>query len=104
VEHLRRKLQERGINILPRDWHLRSYSISRQMQEQGASADDLIACIDWMAEDPYWSRNMDSMSAVRGAWAQFRLASQPARASPTEPEPGYYDPMPVLEHWEEGEP
>ena len=80
MEHLKAVLQERGVNSVPRDWHLKGYAVSRQMQRQGATVDDLIACIDWMASDPYWSQRIDSMHGVRAAWPQFRLRR--TRASP----------------------
>lgn len=64
VDYLKARLQAAGMYI-PRDWHLKGYSISKAILARGVPPDDLIACIDWALSDPHWAKQVDSMASIQ---------------------------------------
>jgi hypothetical protein len=79
VLHLHRRLEEHGVNHLPRDWHLKQYSVTARIIKSGVSPGELMRCIDWLFADSYWRDKIADMLAVERQYPRFKLAQGGAR-------------------------
>jgi len=92
VEHFRQALKARGVNRVPRDWHLKQLATARAMLagENAPSLDDWKACIDWvLTKEPYWRDRVDHLARVEALWPRFVLQARrpgPGRGSHNEKE------------------
>lgn len=74
VQHLHEQLSSRGVNHLPRDWHLKQYSVAARIIRSGVSPGELIACVDWLFANEYWCDKVADMLAVERQFPRFKLA------------------------------
>ena len=75
VEYFRQALKTRGVERVPRDWHLKQLSTDRAMLagEKAPSLDEWKACIDWAFCEPYWKDKLDHLARVESLWPRFIL-------------------------------
>ncbi|MDQ7789928.1 MAG: hypothetical protein RDU41_07730 [Clostridia bacterium] len=75
VEYFRQALKTRGVERVPRDWHLKQLSTARAMLagEKAPSLDDWKACIEWAFTEAFWKDKLDHLARVEALWPRFIL-------------------------------
>lgn len=91
ADRLKRRLEERGVTVWPRDWHLKAMASATYLL-RALSVADVEALMDWVLTHPFWgpkTTDMHRLVAVAAEWQQARqhqpVSSARARATPYEP-------------------
>lgn len=80
---LKERLKEKGV-ILPRDWHLKSYATADKLLAEGISKDLMLECIEWSTADPFYSKQVDSMSSIERLLPKYQLQSPKQTGPPND--------------------
>ena len=71
TEHFQGQLRQAGMVAFPHNWMTQTQQRVQQMVEDGWTATDLMALIDWCLAHPFWRNkvtSMDKMAALAGEW------------------------------------
>lgn len=75
VQYLKDRLKSRGVEKLPRDWHLKQLSTARDMMAgpTAPTVEQWKACIDWAFTDRYWMDKVDHLARILALWPKYVL-------------------------------
>ena len=73
VAYLQDHLRQAGMRTFPRQWIPRAERWVRQMFEDGLTAGDLTALIDWCLVHPFWRNKITSMDKVADVVGEWQL-------------------------------
>jgi hypothetical protein len=75
VQYLKDVLKSRGVEKLPRDWHLKQLATAKIMLsgEKAPGVEEWKACIDWAFHNPFWCDKVDHLAAIERLWPKFVL-------------------------------
>nr|WP_275107338.1 helix-turn-helix domain-containing protein [Sulfobacillus harzensis] len=73
VAYLQDHLRQAGMRTFPRQWIPRAERRVRQMFEDGLTAGDLTALIDWCLVHPFWRNKITSMDKVADLVGEWQL-------------------------------
>lgn len=81
MEYFRQALKVRGVNRVPRNWHLKQLATARAMLagENAPTVEEWKACIDWAFEEPYWKDRIDHLARIEALWPRFVLQCKKVR-------------------------
>jgi len=72
ANYLKEKLQNQGVTVFPRDWHLKEYAVAHRILKK-SNVFELKGCIDWLFEDEYWHDKTDSLLVVERQLPKYQL-------------------------------
>jgi len=87
ANHLKAKLNERGVTALPRNWHLKEYATAKRLLKK-SSVSELKDCIDWLFADNFWYDKVDSLLAVERQLPKFQLKKGAVKDGKVDPSRG----------------
>jgi len=71
--YLKAHLQQAGMTVFPRDWHLKAAAKAESLLRSGLSPPELRALIDWCVTDAFWRDKVTTMDKVADLVGQWQL-------------------------------
>lgn len=75
TEHFQGQLRQAGMVAFPQNWMTQT----QQMVEDGWTATDLMALIDWCLAHPFWRNKVTSMDKVASLAGEWQLQAKEAQ-------------------------
>ena len=82
TEYFQRQLRQAGMATFPRHWMPKTQRRVQQMVEDGWTAEDLMALIDWCLAHPFWRNKVTSMDKVADLAGEWQLQAKEAQHGP----------------------
>ena len=77
--YFQRRLGQAGMAAFPRNWMAKTQRRVQQMTQDGWTAEDLMALIDWCLAHPFWHNKVTSMDKVADLAGEWQLQSKEAQ-------------------------
>ena len=82
ANRLKQRLQERGVTVFPRDWHLKAQASAQHLLATLSMA-EAEALMDWALAHPFWGTKITDWYRIVALAPEWQQARHPGKGGPT---------------------
>ena len=83
ADRLKQRLQERGVTVFPRDWHLKAQASAQHLLATLSMA-QAEALMDWALAHPFWGTKITDLYRIVALAPEWQQARHPGKGGPTD--------------------